>query len=186
MITAWAREPDDEHRILGRTLAAMYRAAQIDERFFQGTLVDSDYPVLARIAPAEHVAKPADMWGVLDNELRTSLVWIVTAPLEAFAPVEGPLVRTRELQVGDAAQDWRERFIQIAGTAHKKGAPDEPIEGVQVSVEGTALRAVTGADGRFSFPGITPGEHVIRFLGEGGVNGTKPISVPGSSYDIEL
>jgi hypothetical protein len=126
------------------------------------------------------------MWGVLDNELRTSLVWIVTAPLEAFAPVEGPLVRTREIQIGVATEDWRETFIQIAGTAHKKGEPTEPIEGVTVSVEGTALRFVTGADGRFSFPGIPPGDHVIRFESDGGVKGTKPISVPGSSYDIEL
>ncbi len=185
MITAWAREADDEHRILGRTLAAMYRAGQIDPRFFQGELVNTDYPLLARIVPSDHVAKPADLWGVLDNDLRTSLVWVLTAPLETFAPVEGPLVRTRELRIGDAAEDWRETFVQISGTAHKKGST-EPVEGVRVSVEGTALRETTGADGRFSFPHIQPGEHVIRFESDDGKTGTQPISVPGSSYDIEL
>lgn len=186
MITAWVREPEDEHRVLARTLAAMYRAGQIDPRFFQGQLLDTEYPVLARIAPAEHVAKPADMWGVLDNELHTSLVWILTVPLEAFAAVEGPLVRTREISVGELGGDWREESIQIAGTAHKKGAPEEPVEGVRVSLEGTALRAVTTADGRYSFAGVPRGQHVLRFELEGGANGTLPISVPGPGYDIEL
>ncbi|MGE0598874.1 MAG: Pvc16 family protein [Dehalococcoidia bacterium] len=186
MVTAWAREADDEHRILSRTLAAMFRAGEIDPRFFQGELVNSDYPLLARIVPSDHVAKPADMWGVLDNELRTSLVWVVTAPLDAFTPSEGPLVRTRELRVGDASQDWRETFVQIAGTARKKGSPNEALPGVRVSVEGTALRAVTGPDGRFSFPGIAPGEHVIRYESEDGSTGSQAISVPGADYDIEL
>ena len=77
MVTAWAREAEDEHRILARTLAAMYRAGEIDRRFFQGHLLESEYPVLARIVPPDHVAKPADLWGVLDNELRTSLVWVM-------------------------------------------------------------------------------------------------------------
>lgn len=186
MLTAWAREAEDEHRILARTLAAMYRSGEIDSRFFQGALQNSEYPLLARILPADHVTKPADMWGVLDNELRTSLVWVLTAPLDAFAPTEGPLVRTRELTFGATEEDWRETFVQIAGTAYKKDAPTEPVEGVSVSVVGTALRVVTGADGRFSFPGVPPGDHVIRFETGDGASGELAISVPGSSYDIEL
>ena len=186
MVTAWAREAEDEHRILARTLAAMYRAGEIDRRFFQGHLLESEYPVLARIVPPDHVAKPADLWGVLDNELRTSLVWVLTVPLDAFTPVEGPLVTTRELHVGAIGEDWRETFIQVAGTAHRKGAPGETVPGVRVSVAGTALRMVTGPDGRFNFPGVPLGDHTISFETEDGVSGERAISVPGSSYDIEL
>lgn len=186
MLTAWAREAEDEHRILARTLAAMYRSGEIDARHFQGELAGSEYPLLARIVPSDHVAKPADMWGVLDNELRTSLVWVLTAPLDVFAPTEGPLVTTRELRFAATGEAWRESFIQIAGTAHKKGAPAETVAGLRVSVAGTALRMVTGEDGRFSFPGVAPGNHVIRYETEDGVTGEQAISVPGSSYDIEL
>ena len=45
---------------------------------------------------------------------------------------------------------------------------------------------VTGEDGRFSFPGVPPGDHVMRYETEDGVTGERAISVPGSSYDIEL
>ena len=186
MITAWTREPEDEHRILGRTLAAMHRVGEIPREQFQGALVNSKYPVYARIAPAEHVAKPADMWGVLDNELRTSLVWILTTPLEAFGPVEGPLVRTREIAVGRSDEDWRESFIQIAGTAHLKGDPEAAVEGVRVSVAGTAHSAVTTPDGRYRFASVPPGDHVLHFETADGKTGQLAISVPGPSYDIEL
>ncbi|MEO8539215.1 MAG: Pvc16 family protein [bacterium] len=186
MITAWTREPEDEHRILARVLASMFRTAEFPSHLLQGALNDSQYPLLARIAPGDHLTKPADMWGVLDNELRTGLVWILTAPLEAFAPVEGPLVRTRELRVGNTTEDWRENFVQIAGTAHLKGAPEKPVSGVQVSVAGTALRAVTGDDGRYAFPGVPPGDHVIRYETGDGKQGERPVTVPGETYDIEL
>lgn len=186
MITAWTREADDEHRILGRTLAAMYRASEIDGRFFQGVLQHSDYPVYARIETADHVAKPADIWGVLDNELRTSLVWVLTAPLEAFAPVEGPLVTTRELRFRATGESWEETTIQIAGTARRQGNTTVVVEGVEVTLDGTTMRATTGADGRFAFPGVPAGEHTLRYTSSDGKSGERVIAIPGSNYDIEL
>jgi len=121
MITAWAREAEDEHRILARTLAAMYRSGEIPERHFQGALIDSTCAVLARIETSDHLAKPADMWGVLDNELHTSLVWVITAPLEAFAPAEGPIVRTRELRFGEMDEPWRETSLQVEVLSEQHG-----------------------------------------------------------------
>ena len=186
MITAWTREPEDEHRILARVLASMFRTAEFPRERLQGALLDSDYPLLARIAPGDHLTKPADLWGVLDNELRTGIVWILTAPLEAFAPVEGPLVRTRELRVGELGQDSRETSIQIAGVAHKKGDATVGVSGVRVSLAGTAYVAVTGEDGRYAFPGVPPGDHTIRFQTQDGSTGERAVSVPGETYDIEL
>ena len=186
MITAWAREADDEHRILARTLAAMYRSGEIASRHFQGSLQDTTYTVHSRIETSDHLAKPADMWGVLDNELHTSLVWVITAPLEAFAPVEGPIVRTRELRFGAIGEDWRETSLMVAGTAHKRGDPDVPIAGVQIVIEGTAMRVITGEDGRFVFPGVKAGERTLRFESAGGQKGERTVVVPSPSYDIEL
>ena len=186
MITAWAREPEDEHRILGRTLAAMYRAGEIDPRHLQGALTDTEFPLLARIVPSDHVAKPADMWGVLDNELRTALVWVVTAPLDAYGAIEGPLVRSRELRFTRTGEEWRESFIEVAGTAHKKGEPLTGIAGVRISIAGTALAETSDDKGRFSFYRVPPGEHTIRFEAADGTAGERPISVPGESYDVEL
>lgn len=186
MITAWTREPEDEHRILARVMATMFRTAEFPRERLQGALGDSEYPLLGRIAPGDHLTKPADLWGVLDNELRTGLVWILTAPLEAFAPVEGPLVTTRELRFGELDKPASDRTIQIAGIARRKGDAATTLAGVRVSLEGTAFVAITSDDGRFAFPGVLPGDHVVRFEGQDGKQGQKSISVPGDTYDIEL
>lgn len=186
MVTAWAREPEDEHRILGRVLASLYRGTEVPPHHFQGELRDSEYPLLGRIAPPDHIIKPADLWGVMDNELRTSLTWVVTAPLQVFAPVTGPLVRTVELEFGEAGEEPRERWIQVAGLAHRKGDPLATVAGVRVSVVGTAHTALTGADGKFTFAGVLAGEHTLAIVTPDGKERTQAISVPSPSYDIEL
>jgi hypothetical protein len=186
LMTAWAREPEDEHRVLGRTMAAMYRGSDIDERHFVGAMRDSQYPLLTRIAPGDHIAKPADLWGVLDNELHTGIVWIVTAPLDVWVPVEGPLVVSRELRFTRNGDEWRETFTQVAGTVQTAGDQPEAIPGVRVSIAGTAHTAVTRGDGRCSFGNVLPGDHVLRFETSDGKRGEQPIQVPGGSYDIVL
>jgi hypothetical protein len=186
MITAWTREPDDEHRILSRVMAAMFRCGEIESRHLQGSLVYTAYPVLARIMPPDHLAKPVDIWGVMDNELHASLVWVVTAPLEAFAPVEGPLVRTVELAFGELNGDWRERFVEVAGVAHRSGSPLETIAGVEIAVAGTALRATTGPDGKFRFANVPPGDHILRVVTPAGDTRDQPMTIPAASYDVEL
>lgn len=37
-----------------------------------------------------------------------------------------------------------------------------PVEGAEVSLVGTLTRVVTGPDGRFAFPSLAPGRHVVR------------------------
>ncbi len=186
MVTAWAREPEDEHRVLGRVLASLYRGTEIPPQYFQGELRDSEYPLLGRIAPPDHLIKPADLWGVMDNELRTSLTWVVTAPLNVFAPVTGPLVRTVEIDFGEKHREPRERWIQVAGFVHRKGDPLAGVGGVRVSVVGTGHVAVTDPGGRFTFPGVLAGEHTLAAVTPDGTEATRTVTVPGSTYDIEL
>jgi hypothetical protein len=186
LVTAWAREPEDEHRILGRVMASMYRTVQIEERHWQGALVDSQYPLLTRLMPPEHVFKPVDMWGVLDNDLRASLVFVATTPLDVFAPITGPMVRTVELGFQARGDDWRESSLQVAGVAHARGNPEAVLAGATVKVEGTGHQATTDRLGRFSFAGVKPGEHVLHAMSQEGAESERTITVPSENYDIEL
>lgn len=186
MVTAWAREPEDEHRILGGVMASMMRTQEISERFWQGYLVGLEYPLLARIMPPEHIFKPVDLWGVLDNDLRACLVFVITTPLDALRRVTGPLVRTTEFGFEGIGDEFRETYLQIGGVAHRRGDPAAPIEGVTVSIIGSGVRATTDAEGRFSLGGVPRGEHVLHAISEEGAESERPIVVPSESYDIEL
>lgn len=186
MVTAWTNEPADEHRILARVLASMYRQGRIEPGNLQGVLANSTVPILLRAMPPDHLAKPTDFWGVMDNELHASHTWVATVPLDVFAPVTGPLVITRELQVGDRDRPGRETFLEVAGIAHRKGDRTAGIGKATVTVLNTSHRATTGDDGRFSFSPIPPGEYTWRVEAPGAPPAERRVTVPSESYDIEV
>jgi len=184
VITAWAKEPGDEHRILSRVLAAMFRTLEIAGEELGGELQGSTYPVLMRIMPPDHIAKPADLWGVLDNDMRASLTWVATAPLQTVAPTVGPLVRTRELRVGEMEGEARETFMEIAGVVHHAGDTLDTIPNVRVSVDGTAVTGLTDAEGVFRLRPLRAGDYVLRAETSEGAVSTRPVTIPSPSYDV--
>jgi Pvc16 N-terminal domain/Carboxypeptidase regulatory-like domain len=185
IVTAWAKEPADEHRILSRVLSSMYRSETIPGSARAGALLASEVPLLSRVMTAEHHTRPADLWGVLDNELHASLMWVVTTPLDVWTPQVGPLVRTTEVRFQEIESDDRETFTQIAGVVHERGEPLSGIANARVSVLGTAHTAVTGVDGHFTFPRIAHGDHTIRVELPGGSTTERVVTVPSNDYDIE-
>lgn len=184
--TAWTSDPDDEHRILAGVLACTYRQAKIDPKFLQGALVNATTPLLVRAMPPDYLCKPSDFWGVMDNELHASLTWVATVPIDVFAPITGPMVRTKEIFLGPKDGAERESLIQIAGVAHRKGDLLAGIPGLQMSIVGTGLGAQTDAEGKFSFPRIEPGSYVLRTEVPGGKVFERSITVPSDTYDLEI
>lgn len=183
-ITAWAKEADDEHRILGAALASLYRQGVIDPKYLQGALQGTPYDVLTRVTRPNEIYSPHDLWGVLDNEHHAVLAWIITAPLDVFKPTVGPLVRTKIIRVGapEAAEDW----LQIGGLAHRKGDRSSGVAGVKVSINGTAHEAITDAEGRFNFSDVSAGDYTWRIQPAGGKPIERRISVPSATYDFEV
>jgi hypothetical protein len=186
VVTAWAREAADEHRIMSRVLATMYRCDRIGEEYLAGPLVNATNVVLARIMPPDHLTKPADFWGVMDNELHSNLTWVITAPLDAFAPIDGPLVRTADFRFSRPDADWIENTYTVGGTVHAGADPTAGISGVTIEVLGTTLRDTTGEDGRFVFAGVPAGERTWRITPAEGQPADRTMHVPSDTYDIQM
>lgn len=180
VLTAWTREPEDEHRILARVLAALYRNLKVAPEHLQGAMKESALPILLRTAAPDHLQKAVDFWGVMDNELRTSLTWIATAPLDAFAPLTGPAVITKEIRTGPLDDAERETAYQVAGQVRDG---DAGVRGVRVTVDGTAISTVSGRDGRYSLNGVPAGDHAF-VVERGDASGEHAITVPAASYDL--
>ena len=185
-VTAWTKEPEDEHRILAAVLACMYRQARVDPTLLQGELAGAETPILVRAMPPDHLVKPADYWGVMDNDLHASLTWVATVPLGAFRPFTGPLVRTRELLFGEVGGEEREPFLEIAGVAHRKGDALAGIPNVLVTIPGTGIEGRTGDDGKFILTGLQRGDYALQAVTAGGQKVERKVTVPSESYDIEI
>ncbi len=184
VVTAWTREAEDEHRILARVLASMFRQGNVDEEHLQGGLVDADYPLLLRVEPPDHYLKPVDLWGVLDNELHASHTWVATAPLDAFQAVDGALVRSSELRFGRLDGEEVETFLRVGGVVHEGDDTEARVAGAVVRIQGTGFEMTTRDDGRFAFASVPEGDYRWIVETPDGKTIEQPFTVHGSSYDI--
>jgi hypothetical protein len=116
LITAWASQPDDEHRLLGRALLALLRVPELAGERLYGSLAEQPVPVQLRVSQYESHLTPLDIWGVLDNEMKPALMCTVMLSLDPHTPILVPAVRTRELRVGDIdALSYRRQQMQNGG-----------------------------------------------------------------------
>ena len=186
LLSAWTTEPDDEHRILARVLASLYRQDTIAADLLQGELKAATYPILARVPRQDEVAKPAELWGVIGNDHHAALTWVWTVPLDVFTPSVGPLVRTAEIRVGPSGQPHDVVLVEVGGLVHRRGEPLAAVPGVRLSVLGTAHTAESDAEGKFRFANLPAGDYRWRIEPPGGKPREQTVSVPSAAYDIEV
>lgn len=192
MITAWATEPDDEHRLLSRSLAALARHPHLPEDVLPDNFDHQPVPVPMMVAQEEDFRNPADLWGAIDNEWRPAIPCVLTLTVNPYAPIIAPLVRTRELRIGEAAEPTSNQrlvenrdpdvFWTIGGTLHS----DKSLDEVQVTLVEKGVEVPLREEGRFAIGNLRAGDYTLEVA----VKGRKPrrhkISVPAADYDIEI
>ncbi len=115
LITCWTQRPEDEHRLLSSLLACFLRYPVLPTDVLTGALLETSLPLFTTIAlPPPADRSIADVWSALGGELKPSLDLVVTAPMDANAPIaaappvlEAPFVRV--LRPDGASDDTRSR-----------------------------------------------------------------------------
>jgi len=99
LITAWAREPLDEHRILARMLSVLFRYRKIPDDILAEYAPSQDVGVALKLAQYESQQGLDDLWSVLDNELRPAIDMVATVSLNPFVVEEVSIVREVEVEI---------------------------------------------------------------------------------------
>lgn len=201
MLTTWASDTQDEHRLLTRCLMAFFRFPILPEERLIGTLRNPPFDIQARLASHDKLTNPAEVWSALDNEVRPSISYIVTLALDPWTEVSGPAVRTLRLHSGQAnalpryqrlVEGTRSEMIDIGGTVRDLAQEGAPLAGIEVAVKGTGLFTSSDEQGRFVLGSLPPGEYTLVAWPSGEKSGKKPaekkVTVPASKgdYDIEV
>jgi hypothetical protein len=198
MLTTWAAEAEDEHRLMTRALMSLFRHPILPEHLLVGTLQHPQYPISTLLARNEKLQNPAEVWSALDNEMRPAINYTATIALDPWTEVEGPIVRTLILRAGkssslpiyrafdNAEADYE--FNYIGGTVRSKDNDGEPMEGLSVAIKGTGLMDETDELGRFTLGGLSPGDHTLVIWPPKGKPKERKISVPADdgNYDVDL
>jgi hypothetical protein len=196
ILTTWAAEPEDEHRLIARTLLALFRFPILPEDRLVGSMKHQPYEIQTSLAIHDRLTNPAEVWASLDNEMRPSIPYIVTLALDPWIEFSGPVVHTLTFRLGQSATlPWRQalgaietEMIFIGGTVRTKAPDLQPLAGIEVAIKGTGLFAKTDAQGRYSLGSLPIGEYTLVFWPLKGKPFEKRITIPAhdGNYDLEI
>ena len=192
ILTAWAADPQDEHRLLSRVMLTLFRHPTLPKTHLIGEMKEQPFDLQTRLASHDRLTNPAELWGSLDNEIRPSISYVVTLAMDPWTIVTTPVVRVRTLRTGQTSTlphtteinaDTTETRIRIGGIVQKA---NQPQQGIQVALKGTGFISTTDEDGRYQIGSIPPGDYTLLAWPPEGKPIERPISVPSGDYDIEL
>ncbi|MEZ4832329.1 MAG: Pvc16 family protein [Caldilineaceae bacterium] len=201
MITAWASEVDDEHRLLTRTMLCFLRHAQLPVALMTGSFSDYDRAIHLSVAQYDHPLNPTEIWGVLDNELRPALSLQATLTLYPHTPVLVPAIRTRELRLIDMDRVARLQPAQSPTNGSTQATPEDAIlsrlwtiggvvnlgadlDDASLTLEELDRDIPLDADGRFVIGNLRTGTYTLRLAIPGQAPVTRTIEVPSEEYNV--
>lgn len=198
LMTAWVKEPEDEHLLLSTAIMGLLRYPFIPANVLTEALQDQPTPIPMRVAsfPPEEgpVDKFTEIWGVLDNEMHPGVLVTITISVDPYRPMVFPQVRTREVRfIQDTAiqpggQHTRSRELShtywgVAGSIRSEKHDPSTLSLFLVE---KGLPVELDKDGRFSLQDIAEGVYHLDVLFNGKVMKRQVIQVPSSNYDIEV
>jgi hypothetical protein len=195
IMTAWAADVEDEHRLLTRTMLTLFRHPTLPNHRLVGSLQNPPYEIQARVARHDKLTDPSDLWNVMDNEIRPGISYVITLALDPWQEITAPIVRTRTLRFGEAQHlpynpglrpdDRRTDLVVIAGTVRHR-SDQTPLSGVEVAVKGTGRFATTDAEGHFVLGSLPPGDYtLVAWHGESKPQ-EKTITLPAGEGDYDM
>jgi len=187
-VTAWARAPEDEHRLLWRILAALVRHDPLPRDLLRGELLDQPGPVGTAVAqPDQMPANFADLWQGLENKVRPGLTYVVTLVLDPEILYRSPVV-LHQPQIGlrQIAPETARADFELRGRVLDREQPGQGLAGAVVVLAENGARATTDAEGRFALPGTRRGPAGITVLAAGRPEVRVSATFPGEGWEIEL
>lgn len=105
LVTAWTRKVDDEHRLLWRALGAMASIRVLDPEECIGSLCNQPFKIPIKVAQGTAaVSTLAELWGVLDNQMRAGFNFVATLAFDPDRGFESELVLAKRFIVGQSGK----------------------------------------------------------------------------------
>jgi len=191
IITSWAANPKDEHRLLSRCLLTLFRYPVLPESCLSGDIKTQPFKIQARLVTHDHLTNPAELWGSMDNEIRPSMSYLLTVAADPWAEITGPAVTSYTMTTGIAESlptqsintETAVSTHHIAGTITTDTTPQANIT---VALKNTGFVSKTNQEGQYLLSNLPVGEHTLVAWPDEGKPVEKSITIPGTGYDIEL
>lgn len=193
MITAWAMEAEDEHRLISRTLMCLFRLANLPEDLLTENLKIQNRPIPIMAAQYNELQNPTEFWNVLDNEMRPAISMLITIAIDPYTPLTVPLVREREVRVGQSHRpasfqltgaDAADVFWSIGGRICSIDPLD--VEKLKVVLLETGSHIQVNPDGQFTIGRLRAGSYTLEVTVDGKAPQKFSVQVPSADFDLTI
>ena len=185
LITVWAKDIADEHRLLWQIMSTLFRFPVLPPEILMGNLSKQEYPILTTAAQPDGLFNnPADFWSALDNEIKPSINYVLTVPLDLDLVFTAPITESVSLGVHPPIIDSKPPE-DISGKIYETGKPTRVIGGAKVRAKEAGIIAISDSKGNYTLPKIKPGKHTIQVFLPGKKIRETIIEVPGPNYNLE-
>lgn len=186
LITVWTNDIADQHRLLWHVLLTLFRYSELPDDVLSGQLVGQPCPIRTSTAQPDGLFNnPADFWSALDNEIKPSINYVVTLPLDTEVAFTAAEVKTKIFQIKPPDGEV-ESMVQITGRVYEAGKPTQGIPEARVVAKEAGMTAMTDEQGRYAFPKLTLGKHTFQVMVSGKKVKETSVTVPSLSYDLEV
>ncbi len=183
IITAWANEPEDEHRLLSRTLMALFRNPNLPKDVLPEVLHDQPAPIQLQAAQSDELRDTSFFWSALDNEVRPAIVCTLTFALNPYQPFTTPLVRERVLVFRNVDTGAEEGPGRVLWTVHGRLQSSADLSALRMKLMERDLDVTIQPDGTFILSDLPAGEYTIEVVDDGEAR-RHPLVVPSKDYVI--
>ncbi|MBN1284764.1 MAG: DUF4255 domain-containing protein [Anaerolineae bacterium] len=117
LVTSWTRKAEDEHRLLWRALGALASIRVLEPAACVGALQNQPFKIPIKVAQGTTaVSTLAELWGVLDNQMRAGFNFVATLAFDPEFGFESELVLAKQLVVGQSETPERQEITSSVDT----------------------------------------------------------------------
>lgn len=194
LLTAWTKDPEDEHLLLSDTLIALLRNPVIPDQYATEQMKKQQFPVIldAAVYQPEHgpTEKATEIWGVIGNDIHAGFIVTVTITVDPYEPLVFPQISSIERNLGQTSPDGGRAVVEAGAEKYNEGfyIKTKKYEPSTLTVVLEERNDVINVDEnyRVKLPTLPAGKYHLDVLYRGKVLKHQPIEIPAKEKTVVL
>ena len=199
LVSAWAKEVQDEHKLLSSSLITLLRQPFLPEGYLPKELQDQPVPIRLEVASGVKTdQRISELWSKMDNDLHPAIRLTVTLSVnpynvQTFTKVSGTELRFKQTPDGqnpsndkttnDKQSTLSKTYFSVTGSVKsQKYSPSA----IQMVVQETGHLVPIEEDGSFNIRRLNQGVYHLDLTVNDRVLKHHKIEVPSPAYEIDV
>ena len=194
LLTAWTKDPEDEHLLLSDTLLTLLRNPTIPEKYASEQMKKQQFPVIldAAVYQPEHgpTEKSTEIWGVIGNDIHAGFIVTITITVDPYEPLVFTQVSSIERNLGQTSPEGGRAQVEAGAEKYNEGffirtKKYEPSTLTVVLVEKNIPLSVD-EEYRVKLPTLSAGKYHLDVLYRGKILKHQAIEIPAKEKTVVL